>query len=225
MSDPADLGIQPSRNYACTSFGNGQTCVQTATNSVLTAQCSGGSFVSSAYATFPLAATTTDTDSNVLVSSVTRLAVAAPMIQINWRSEDLASTSSSQTTSVTTSGSPSSGSLPTETQPGSSLAPSDASQGSSSSSSISPGALAGAVIGGVAGLFAIAAAIFFFLRKRKTRGKIDDEFLIQPQMNKQKGPREGVTELPVNQRAVELQGSRDPSELSGYQRPLELPAS
>ncbi|KAJ0108371.1 hypothetical protein J7T55_005348 [Diaporthe amygdali] len=175
----------------------------------------GGSFVSTGDATFPIESTSTDVDTS-LITSVMSLAVAAPMIQINWRSEDLAAATSSLSPSSTASGSTSGDSIPANTQPVSS---------SNTTSSISPGALAGAVIGGVVGLFSIAAAIFFFLRQRKTRANINEEALKQPRSDKMKGAREGVTELPLYQRPVELQGSRDPSELSGYQRPVELPVS
>ncbi|KAK2596058.1 hypothetical protein N8I77_013566 [Diaporthe amygdali] len=219
MQFPMDVGETAvgccPTNFACTTFGNGQTCVQTASDSLLTAHCSGGSFVSTGDATFPIESTSTDVDTS-LITSVMSLAVAAPMIQINWRSEDLAAATSSLSPSSTTSGSTSGDFIPANTQTVSS---------SNATSSISPGALAGAVIGGVVGLFSIAAAIFFFLRQRKTRANINEEALKQPRSDKPKGAREGVTELPLNQRPVELQGSRDPSELSEYQRPVELPAS
>lgn len=190
-----------SRNFSCATFQGGrQTCIRTASNteSFLTAHCTEGSFVSVSYPTFPIVFTT---DSSI--SYATRLAVAAPMIQINWRSED----------------------RELSTHSTSSLAPSGSSPSSYSSGSISSGVLAGAVIGGVVGGSAIAAAIFFFIRQRKKRSKVKNTFTEPIVGDKQEGGREGMIELPLNQRPVELTSFRNPSELSGRQRPAELSTS
>lgn len=192
-----------SRNFACATFQGGhQTCIRTASNteSFLTAHCTEGSFVSVSYPTFPIVFTT---DSSI--SYATRLAVAAPMIQINWRSED----------------------RELSTHSTSSLAPSGSSPSPSSysSGSISSGVLAGAVIGGVVGGSAIAAAIFFFIRQRKKRDEVKTSFTESIVGDKQEGGREGMIELPLNQRPIELTSFRNPSELSGRQRPAELSTS
>lgn len=180
--------------------GGRQTCIHTASNteSFLTAHCTKGSFISVSYPTFPIVFTT---DSSI--TYVTSLAVAAPMIQINWRSEDL--TMSTHSTS--------------------SLTPSSSSPSSYSNGSISSGALAGAVIGGVLGASAIAAAIFFFIRQRKKHNKVENIFTEARVDEKQEGGPKGMIELPANQRPVELTDVRDDSELLGYQRPAELSTS
>ncbi|KAH8771761.1 hypothetical protein F5883DRAFT_396044, partial [Diaporthe sp. PMI_573] len=131
-------------DFSCTRFGNWQTYVSTASESILTASCSGGSFVSSAYGTFPIVYTSTNAD-NSSTATLSRLAIAAPMIQINWRNRDLVNATQA---------------VPT-------LTPSRGSSPSASSDSISAGALAGAVITGVVVIFAIAVAIFTLTRRRK----------------------------------------------------------
>lgn len=197
-------------------MGNGQTCVQTVTDVLLTASCSAGSFVSSETATFPIVYTSFSAEGSS-TASLLRLPIAAPMIQINWRSEDLAP--ATQTASA-------------ESTPGGGNSNSDGSSnfaGSSnptSSGSISAGALAGAVIAGVVVLFAIAVAIFRFMRWRRARRSANAEQVRDDTMKpRYDGNHRGSTELPANYDRPELSEMRIPSELSGDQGPAELPAS
>lgn len=150
------------------------------------------------------------------------------MIQINWRSEDLATASqpvSSSMPSVTSPSTTSGGSTSASTQPVSSPTVSNTSPSSTPSNSTSAGALSGAVIGGVVCLFAIIVAVLFFIKRRKIRRNIDDDVMKVAVSDRKQGGYEGVSELPSVERSLELPGLRDPSELSGYQSPIELPAS
>lgn len=207
---------------------NGQTCVQTASNVFLTAHCGAeGSFLSTGYATFPLVSTITS-DGGLLTSSAVSLSIMAPMIQINWRSEDLATASQPVSSSMPSGTSPSttsSDSASAATQPVSSPTISNTSPSSIPSHSISAGALSGAVIGGVVCLFAIAAAVFFLIKRQRTWGTISDDVMKAAVSDRKQGSHEGVSELPSVERSLELPGFRDPSELSAYQSPIELPAS
>lgn len=159
-------------------------------------------FVLTESATVPLVSMSTDTP-NGSVASLMSMHVAAPMIQINWRSVDLATTSE------------------TASPPSPSIENSD----SSSRGSMSAGALAGAVIGGVVGLSAIAAASFFMRRRRKARGNINTERTRSEMMEASLGDSKSknVSELSSKQTPVELSGFDNPSELSGNQNPVELP--
>jgi hypothetical protein len=74
-------------------------------------------------------------------------------------------------------------------------------------------------------LFAIATAAFFFIKRRKTRGSINEDVMRSAVGDGKQGGHEGVSELPSVERPLELPGLRDPGELSGYQSPVELPAS
>lgn len=192
-------------------MGNGQTCVQTVTDVLLTASCSAGSYVSSETATFPIVYTVINAE-NSTTASLLRLPIAAPMIQLNWRSEDL--TPATQTASATS------------TPGGGGAGGAGNGGGSNSSGSISAGALAGSVIAGVVVLFAIAAAIFTFMRKRRARRDANAE---QTRDDTMKRPYDsnhrGSTEMPANYDRPELSEMRIPSELSGDQGPAELPAS
>lgn len=206
---------------------NGQTCVQTASNLFLTAHCGAeGSFLSTGYATFPLASTMTGGEV-LLTSSAVSLKIMAPMIQINWRSEDLATASQpvSFMPSATNPSTTSSSSTSAATQSVSSPTNSNTNTSSIPSHSISAGALSGAVIGGVVCLFAIAAAVFLFIKRRKPRANISDDVMKAAVSDGKQGGYKGVSELPSVERSLELPGLRDPSELSGYQSPIELPAS
>lgn len=215
-------------NFGCSTRPNGQTCVQTASNVFLTALCgTEGSFLSTGYATFPLVSTITSWD-GLPTSSAVSLIIMAPMIQINWRSEDLATASQPVSSSMLSATSPSttpSGSTSAATQPVSSPTVSNASPSSTPSNSISAGTLSGAVIGGVVCLFAIIVAVFFFMKRRKIRSNINDDAMKATVSDRKQGGYEGVSELPSVERSLELPGLRDPSELSGYQSPIELPAS
>lgn len=204
---------------------NGQTCIQTASNTFLTAHCGvEGRFLSTGSATFPLMSTITS-EGDPPTSSTVSLRVMAPMIQINWRSEDLDTASQSTSSSTPSSISPKATSSGSTSQLVSSSTTSNTSPSSIASNSISAGALSGAVIGGVICLFAIAAAVFFFIRRRKTRGNNNDNVMKAAVTYRKQGGHESVSELPSVERSLELSGFRDPSELSGYQSPIELPAS
>lgn len=191
-------------DFSCTRFGNWQTCVSTASESILTASCSGGSFVSSAYGTFPIVYTSTNAD-NSSTATLSRLAIAAPMIQINWRNRDLVNATQA---------------VPT-------LTPSRGSSPSASSDSISAGALAGAVITGVVVIFAIAVAIFTLTRRRKARvhkgAQPTNDMMMSPQVRNQKGVVSSASELPSGYMPPELSVDRNPRELPAYQAPVELP--
>jgi hypothetical protein len=217
-------------NYSCTSYGNGQTCVLSASTSFLTAHCGAeGSFVSTGYATVPLISTiTTISGGYSPVTSAVSIGVKAPMIQINWRSEDLAAASQSVSSPMSSGTRPSpTSSDPTSaaTQPVSSPTSSNTNQSTNSNNSISAGALSGAVIGGVVCLFAIAAAVFLFIKRRKTRDNIHDGVIKAAVSDRTQGFQQGVSELSPSERPAELPGLQDSSELSGYQRPIELPVS
>ena len=192
--------------FACTSFGTRQTCFQTATEVILTASCSAGSFVSSESATFPIVYTSMNAE-NSSTASLLRLPIAAPMIQINWRSEDLATATQPVSTTSIPGGGSGGGS-------------------SSSSGSISAGALAGAVIAGVVVIFAIAAAIYRLMKRRRARGNANAELTRDKTMKPpQDGNLGGNTELPASHDRHELSEMRKPSELSGGHGVVELPAS
>lgn len=208
---------------------NGQTCVQTASNAFLTAHCgTEGSFLSTGYATFPLVSTITGTgEGGLSTSSAVSIRIVAPMIQINWRSEDLATATQPVVSSMASGTRPSmipSGFTSGTTQPASSTI-SNTNQSSIPSNSISAGALSGAVIGGVACLFAIAAPVYFFTKRWKTHGNFNDDIMKAALSDSKQGSHKGVSELPSVERSLELPGIRDPGELSGYQSPVELPAS
>lgn len=89
--------------------------------------------------------TTIITGSVTSTSTLTSFELHAPLIQINWRAEDLAT----QTSIPTSTSSPSEG------------------------SSISSGAVAGIVIGAVVCLASTATGMFWYVRKRRTKGKDD----------------------------------------------------
>lgn len=190
-------------------MGNGQTCVRTVTDVLLTASCSAGSYVSSDTATFPLVYTSFSAEGSS-TASLLRLPIAAPMIQINWRSEDL----SPATETATAESTPSAGS-----------SNSNGSSNSTSSGSISAGALAGAVIAGVVVLFAIAAAIFTLMRRRKARRNANAEQARDDTKPPYDPNHRGSTELPANYDRPELSEMRIPSELMGDHGPAELPTS
>lgn len=188
-------------------MGNGQTCVRTVTDVLLTASCSAGSFVSSETATFPIVYTSFSAQGSS-TASLLRLPIAAPMIQINWRSEDLAPATQTASAAFT---------------PGGGNSNSNGNSNSASSGSISAGALAGSVIAGVVVLFAIGAAIFRFTRKRRRNANAEqrDDAMKPPYDPNHRGS----TELPANYGRPELSEMRIPSELMGDHRPAELPAS
>lgn len=189
-------------------MGNGQTCVRTVTDVLLTASCSAGSFVSSETATFPIVYTSFSAQGSS-TASLLRLPIAAPMIQINWRSEDLAP--ATQTASAAST-------------PGGASSNSNGDSNSGSRGSISAGALAGSVIAGVVVLFAIGAAIFRFTRRRRRNASAEqtgDDAMKPPYDPNHRGS----TELPANYDRPELSEMRIPSELMGDHAPAELPAS
>ncbi|KAG6357270.1 hypothetical protein INS49_015148 [Diaporthe citri] len=191
-------------------MGNGQTCVQTVTDVLLTASCSAGSFVSSDTATFPVVYTSFSAEGSS-TASLLRLPIAAPMVQINWRSEDLSPATQTASSAST---------------PGAGSSNFAGSSNSTSSGSISAGALAGAVIAGVVVLFAIAVAIFRFMRWRRARRNASAEQVRDDTMKpRYDGNHRGSTELPASYDRPELSEMRIPSELSGGQGPAELPAS
>lgn len=188
--------------FSCSSVAFGQTCISTASEAVQTATCSGGNFVSVDFATFPIVDTSTNAESSSTATHST-LPIMAPMIQINWRSEDLMSATETVSTPSTPAGTGS---------------------GSSSSASISPGAVAGIVVAGVVSFFAITAFIFFWMRRRKARGNVNAGMTKDDMKLDQYGNPKG-TELPSSHGRAELAAFRNPSELSGHQDPVELPTS
>lgn len=207
---------------------NGQSCILTASTTFPTAHCGAeGSFLSTDYATFPLISTVTSGTDSPTTFAV-GLNIMAPMIQINWRSEDLATfsqpvssvTPDGTSTTTTSSGSTSAGTQSVSSPTGSGITPY-----SNPSTSISAGALSGAVIGGVVCLFAVAAAVFFLTKRRKTRGNVNEGGTKSAASGRKQGGYENLSELPSVERSLELPGYRDAGELSGYQGPVELSAS
>lgn len=129
------------------------------------------------------------------------------MIQINWRSQDRIDATQALPDPTASEGSPT-------------PAP---------SSSISAGALAGAVIAGVVVLFAIAMAIFTLIRRRAARARNyaqpTSDIMISSKHRSQKEVVSSASELSSGYVPPEMSQDQDPRELSAYQSPIELPGS
>lgn len=156
-----------------------------------------GTVLTYPYVTAVTAAETTATSTTQ--STMSSLIVWAPMIHIYWQSTDRETASSTSETSFSTASQTANA------------------ENSSSTSGISTGAIAGIVVGCVIAVFAVGAAAFFLMRRRR-HGR-DSETL---------GGAKDVGQAATyhqQQQGGQLQHLSDTSELESLTKPSELPGT